>query len=74
MPENLARRHHFLGWRDAEEKMSKWYGLHMAGRFTSRHSRARSTAPSTIAVFSYSLVGTLVAHCYKGVVTSYYYY
>ena len=41
---------------------------------TARRSRARSTAPSTIVAFCYSLVGTLVARCYKGVVTNYYYY
>ena len=38
--------------------------------FTTRH---RSTTPSTIVAFCYSLVGTLVAHCYKGVVTNYSY-
>jgi hypothetical protein len=41
---------------------------------TTRHSRARSTVPNTMAAFCYSLVGTLVARCYKGVVTNYYYY
>ena len=32
---------------------------------TARRIRARITAPSTIAVFFYSSVGTLVAQCYK---------
>ena len=41
--------------------------------FTTRHSRTHNTTPSTIDVFCYSLVRTLVANCYKGVVANYHY-
>jgi hypothetical protein len=36
--------------------------------------RARNTTPITMAAFFDSLVGAMVALCYKGVVTNYYYY
>ena len=76
MPEDFCRTKS-LSWAagcggEGDEQVDMAYtGL---TAFTTRHSRTRSTAPSTIADFFYSLVGTLVARCYKGVVTNYFYY
>jgi hypothetical protein len=76
MPDDLCRTTP-VSWAagfggEGDEQVDMVYTRLIA--FTTRHSRARSTTPSTIAAFCHSLVGTLVAHRYKGVVTNYFYY